>query len=219
MHVLRSEFFVRKDFAFYDCCIIAVLPPRLFQTYDLLRRHAWEGKIPINFLPEAGLRDRGFVFSVLSRKTIGAMLGIDTKTVGEHLGVLKKLEWIKSEPKKPSGVLMYKLGHYTDGGSICWWADSWFNYLYAWMIRTTELHPTPKPRFRDTGDAGTDMMIEEDRASYEGRQPYYDMDLARIPIATRVKLVKAFVDTCLKDGTEVAIGLRISIGEDDAFIY
>jgi len=202
MHVLRDEFFIRKDFAFYDSGVATVLPLQMFHVYETLRRHVWVGHPPAGFDTERVLRDRGFVFSVVSQKTLGTMVGQQRGSVSAQIKLLKQLEWLSLVPRDHSPHSICLLGNVLHHRTV-FWADVWLTRLYEWLARAGRMRASPKARFRNM-DPGT---FEHDCANYEGPSPCLDPSLDSIPLETRLLLVRRFVDVARTEGSEAAFAL------------
>jgi hypothetical protein len=201
MRVLRDEFFIRKDFAFYDCGITTVLPIQMFHVYDLLRRHVWVGRAPYHFVEESAAWDEGLLFSVQTQKDLSALTGFNRSSVTSSVQLLRKLEWIQTRQKK-RGPLLYFLGHHSSYRPSVWWADAWLSALYEWMIEN-ECRPRLKRKFSNM-NPGT---IEEDCSTYSGSCLYEELYLDSIPMELRLRMVSKFVQVALNQGTSAALQL------------
>jgi len=200
MRGLRDEFFIRKDFAFYDSGIAAVLPIQLFHLYDVIRRHVWVGMPPYHFVEECAAWDGGYIFSVQIQRNLCLLTGFNRQTIHKHIQTLRKLEWLQTRSKK-RGPLLYLLGQYTHGTSL-WWADAWLGALYNWMFELA-VRPRLKREFADM-NPGT---IEEDCAMYSGSCLYEESSLDSIPMELRLRLVSKFVEVATTLGTQAALQL------------
>ena len=197
MRLLRDEFFIRKDFAFYDSCILSALPVEAVAVYDLLRRHAWPGCPPWGFETERQLFSQRMVFSVLTQGTQADMLGLTKASVGKHLGLLRKLGWI-SVVKRKRKRNVYVMGNTPEHHPVVWWADVWLNHLYTWMLRVARPGRTPFQDWEGTGDPGLDALDREERCEmYEGLAPVHDRSLADIPLDLRLKMARVFYKVAL----------------------
>lgn len=201
MRVLRSEFFIRKDFAFYDCGITTVLPIQMFHVYDLLRRHVWVGRSPGHFVEESAAWEDGLLFSVQTQRDLCTMTGFQRGMVSKSVQLLRQLEWVQTKQKN-RGPLLYLLGQHAPHRPHTWWADAWLGALYEWMF-DHGVRPRLKPGFSNM-NPGT---IEEDCATYSGSCLYEELSLDSIPLELRLRMVSKFVHVALSKGTSIALQL------------
>lgn len=109
MRVLRDEFFIRKDFAFYDSCLHVALSNNLFLAYELLRRYVWRGQsrtIQMN-----RMRREGLVVSRISQGHLAELMGLKHRqSANKYIAELKRLGWIRIIPDNDHGPAYYVLG-------------------------------------------------------------------------------------------------------------
>ena len=146
MRVLRDEFFIRKDFAFYDSCLASVLSLQLVHVYDLLRRFIFRGKTTDPFM--AKLRKEGFLVAKISQAKIGVMMGYKRRqTVTEHIRSLKDIGWLSVETDAKNNNSYYVLGQLLaddkGGKHEVFFADAWMFELW------THLEARAKKEFGD----------------------------------------------------------------------
>lgn len=198
MRVLRDEFFIRKDFAFYDSCLSATMPIGALAVYELLRRHVWVGSPLWGFDVEKKLYNQRLLYAVLTQTTQASMLGVSKTLVFKHIQVLRKLGWIYPV-KRHRGRSAYVLGNTEPYYPSIWWADIWLNQLYVWMLRTSKVRREPISDWQSTGDPGLDAINREERCElYEGLSPIHDISLADIPLEDRLRMVKKFYAVALE---------------------
>ena len=111
------EFYLRHDFAFYDCGILGVMPPVLFLLYDLLRRYVWRSIETAD--PEVRrLVSGGHLVARINQGTLAEMLGYDRReTVCRHLQRLVRLGWVRVQQSENHGVASYVLGEVVEDSS------------------------------------------------------------------------------------------------------
>lgn len=128
MRVLRSEFFIRRDFEFYDSGIIALCGERLFCVYDLLRRFVWrsEGE-GIPTLRE--LVKSGKLVACISQTKLAEMVGIDRARINECIRLMEQVGWLQRVEFTAGGAKGYLLGEVLSdqfgGRHEIFWADAW----------------------------------------------------------------------------------------------
>ena len=109
MRMNRCEFYIRKDFAFYDSGVAPVVGPQIVFLYEVLRRFIWRAapKSPL----VAKLVKEGFVVAVVTQKSLAGAIGTGRRqTVGEYLAELKKLGWVQVQTDLKSVETCYVLG-------------------------------------------------------------------------------------------------------------
>lgn len=133
MRVLRDEFFIRKDFAFYDCGIAAVVPITLIHTYDLIRRFTFRADAEDPVL--ARLKTSGHIVASVGQSKLAALAGVSRQTMNEHIAKLKKLGWVDVHKHKDQNRNAY----YVLGQMVLdskhkqhevFFADAWMNDLW-----------------------------------------------------------------------------------------
>jgi len=84
----RQEFFIKRDFGFYDSGILGCAPLVIFEIYDILRRWVWRSL-------ESGDPDsrkcfsEGYLATSMSQTEIAAALDRDRKTINSYIYLLK----------------------------------------------------------------------------------------------------------------------------------
>ena len=109
MRMNRCEFYIRKDFAFYDSGVAPVVGPQIVFLYEVLRRFIWRAapKSPL----VAKLVKEGFVVAVVTQKSLAGAIGTGRRqTVGEYLAELKKIGWVQVQTDLKSVETCYVLG-------------------------------------------------------------------------------------------------------------
>jgi biotin operon repressor len=136
MRVLRDEFFIRKDFAFYDCGIAAVVSLSLIHTYDLIRRFTFRADATDPIL--AKLKVQGYVVASIGQSKLASLAGVSRQTMNEHIAKLKKLGWVdvhKHKDKNHSAY--YVLGQMVSDSKHkqheVFFADAWMNELWEFL--------------------------------------------------------------------------------------
>lgn len=137
MRVLRDEFFIRKDFAFYDSCIQAVLNVSLISAYELLRRFVYRGDAEDDETLQE-LRKEGYVVSTVGQTKLAQMLGYSRRqTINEHIATMKKLGWLSVAQDQSSNKAYYVLGQELrdarSGAHEVFFVDAWLAELWTHM--------------------------------------------------------------------------------------
>lgn len=141
MRVLRDEFFIRKDFAFYDCGLAAVVHLSLIHTYDLIRRFTFRADAEDPVL--ARLKVHGHIVASVGQTKLAALAGVSRQTMNEHIAKLKKLGWVDVHKHKDQNRnAYYVLGQMVSDSKHkqheVFFADAWMNDLWEFLQERTQ---------------------------------------------------------------------------------
>lgn len=180
MQTLRGEYFIKKDFGFYDSGAIAVVGMVPLYVYELLRRFVWRS-IESGDAEMRALYREGLLAAKISQSTLAELLGIEARqTVCKYLGDLRRLGWVRAVTLPSSTVKAYVLGEIvldTSGRRHeVFYADAWM---------------------KDLWDAMTSLAEERNGLN---AQP------TSLPVEDRIALVRAFVERAAVPDTEGQVG-------------
>lgn len=141
MRMNRSEFFIRKDFAFYDSGVAPIVGLPVVYLYEVLRRFIWRGSA--NCALASSLARDGKVFARISQHSLAGALGtVRRQTVNEHMNVLKKLGWVEVYRDRKNETTCYVLGQLVIDGKDrkheVLFADAWCQDVWSWLEETSE---------------------------------------------------------------------------------
>jgi len=134
MQTTRSEFFIKRDFGFYDSGILGCLPNILFDTYEILRRWVWRSLDSGDPISRRLYSDNKLA-TTMAQSEIADALDRDRKTVNGHIAAMKELGWLKVIPdpdnQKPA---TYVLGERVKDANgrfhEVFFADAWMKGLW-----------------------------------------------------------------------------------------
>ncbi len=134
MQTNRNEFFIKRDFGFYDTGILGVLPDTLFNIYEILRRYVWRSY-------ESGdpkwrrLYADGKLAATVPQSEISAALNCGREIVNRHISTAKNLGWLKvRQDPNARRAATYILGERVKDGKgryhEVFYADAWMRDLW-----------------------------------------------------------------------------------------
>lgn len=134
MQTTRSEFFIKRDFGFYDSGILGCLPDVTFNVYELLRRFVWRSL-------ETGDPDSRRLYADnklatrMAQSEIANALDRDRKTINGHIGLMKELGWLRVIPDpdnhKPAIYVLGERVRDVNGRfHEVFYADAWIKNLW-----------------------------------------------------------------------------------------
>jgi DNA-binding Lrp family transcriptional regulator len=105
----RGNFFIKRDFAFFDCGLLALMNAITLHVYEVIRRFVQRSE-KIASAETRALRDDGKVVAFVSQSTVAEYLGVSRETVNRHIKQLKDLGWIQvvwaSNQDTPSNYIL-----------------------------------------------------------------------------------------------------------------
>lgn len=142
MKTSSTEFYIRRDYGFYDSGILGCLSPILFNVYEVIRRFVWRSA-------DSGdpkwrdLFKNNKLASTVSQTEIGEAVGRDRNTANEYIRALKKLGWLKVIPGPDKQTpATYVLGERVKDSQgryhEVFFADAWMADLWAKLVETAE---------------------------------------------------------------------------------
>lgn len=133
MQTNRNEFYIKRDFAFYDSGILGCLPNVTFDVYEILRRWVWrslETGDPVT----RKLYAENKLATKMSQAEIADALDRDRKTINGHISGMKELGWIRVIPGGDHEAATYVLGERVRDSSgrvhEVFFADAWMKTLW-----------------------------------------------------------------------------------------
>ena len=135
MQTYRNEFFIKRDFGFYDSGILGCLPSVTFDIYEVIRRWVWRSLESGD--PESRrLFAKGQLATTMAQSEIAEALGRDRKTINGHIAGMKDLGWLQVVPAKDhASAATYILGERVKDGQgrshEVFFADSWMKGLWS----------------------------------------------------------------------------------------
>jgi hypothetical protein len=161
MRLIQGDYFIKRDFAFYDSCVLAVLGPTIFNIYEVLRRFVWRSETTGPTKVRTLLK-QGKLVARVRQRTIGEYLGLTRETINRSFRLMRDLGWVsKVEEGKSSGdASTFQLGEVILDSSGCkheaFFADAWMQMLWESMVKGA------KACFRGTEGFTEDLGLEED---------------------------------------------------------
>lgn len=202
--MLRREFFIRRDFAFYDSCILSAIPRGVFDVYEVLRRHAWIGEPPAGFDLERELRGDCLIYASVSRGRIAGMLGMGLPSVTKHIAFLARLGWVRTFRRK-RGRMVQALGNCWGPGPPQYWADDCLDILYDRMFEKLRVKPEPREAWKPSDDPALDWAAGYEWCEeHDGLPPMHDACLGDAPLEDRLAFAAEYVAEVLAAQEKIA---------------
>jgi hypothetical protein len=134
MQTYRNEFFIKRDFGFYDSGILGCLPNVTFDIYEVIRRWIWRS-LETGDPDSRRLYAQNQLATTMSQSEIADALGRDRKTVNGHIAGMKELGWLKvTQASDGTSPATYVLGERIKDGQgryhEVFYADSWMKGLW-----------------------------------------------------------------------------------------
>lgn len=158
MQTTRNEFFIKRDFGFYDSGILGCLPNVTFDVYEILRRWVWRS-IETGSPESRKLYAENKLATRMSQSEIADALDRDRKTINGHIAGMKELGWLRVIPdpdnQKPA---IYVLGERVKDSSgryhEVFFADAWMKNLWDRLEQVAK---------QDMGENGSVTRMSWDR--------------------------------------------------------
>lgn len=110
MQTLRGEYYLKRDFGFYDAGILPVVGFTLPWVYDVLRRFVWRS-LQTGDPEMRALYSEGLLAAKVRQKVIGGYLGLSRQQICLYVSHLKALGWLRTVDLKGTyGMSAYVLG-------------------------------------------------------------------------------------------------------------
>lgn len=87
--------YIKIDFEFLDCGILAFLPPPVLKTYLVLRRHLWRSQTSGRFMQRQAYQ-RGLLAASISYLYLGKQCGVSRRSAFRHVKELRKLGMLRT---------------------------------------------------------------------------------------------------------------------------
>ena len=158
MQTLRGEYYLKRDFGFYDAGILPVVGFTLPWVYDVLRRFVWRS-LQTGDPEMRALYAEGLLAAKVRQQVIGAYLGMSRQTICSYVGQLRALGWLRSvELKSTYGMSAYVLGEVlrdgNGGAHEVFYADAFLRDLWDTLCTAAiEIH--------GNGATPMDLAMEE----------------------------------------------------------
>ena len=184
MQTLRGEYFIKRDFGFYDTGILAVMGATIFNLYEVIRRFTWRST-------ERGDRavrrlvSQGFVISRTSQAVLGKHLGISRVQTNKLIQQMKELGWLEVLELNKGRTFAYKLGERVQDssgrGHEIFYADAWMSEVFGLLDAEANCRFGEQKHPEDEDSTEVDSVEEYNRAL---------QSIRRLTIEERIEFLK-----------------------------